>query len=348
MPGRRALLLLACQMLLTLACVQGQVPPARLDGGVAANDASAATQRADGASAPWGVDAAPAGDPTGSGAPDPDSVPDGGPAADGVTPDAGSCEPPDLLVVLDRTESMVRKPDGTNPPNTAAGHAESKWYLAITAIEALTSQLQATIRFGLELFPRNPGNGCVTLADKLARTASANNTPCQEGEILVSPDLNTGGTIAVTLDPETTRLCGSTPIGLALKSAQVTLAPLRDPIREQYVLLITDGKDTCDGGLSLEKAQALAAAGVKVFVVGFDGVSGVGIDSGRLNHLACAGRTAAGFPGTCTVDGSGDYRALDPAGAPLYLVAQDGAGLTAALEAVAGAICCGCSLSAPT
>src|SRR5262245_12653229 len=41
------------------------------------------------------------------------------------------CVPPDMLVVLDRTMSMFKRPDGVIPPDTPAGHAETKWYLAI-------------------------------------------------------------------------------------------------------------------------------------------------------------------------------------------------------------------------
>jgi hypothetical protein len=85
----------------------------------------------------------------------------------------------------------------------------------------------------------------------------------------------------------------------------------------------------------------LAAAGVTVYPVGFDGTAG-GIDNNLLNHIACAGRTAPGFPAPCTEDGMGNFAATTPGGPPLYLVAENADGLREALETVAGAVCCGC------
>jgi len=259
----------------------------------------------------------------------------------GPSSDAENCEPPDMLIVLDRTMSMHRKPDGDPPPNDAAGHQLSKWYLAITSIEAVTATLDQTIRFGLELFPRDPGGDvCVTLTERIDGTTATNPT-CEAGEILVPPDIGTGGEIASDLDPETTRLCTSTPIGAGLGTAATELASVANPIREQYALLLTDGQDTCDEPLSLSNAQALAAAGVNLYVIGFDG-SGSGVDNGHLNDLACAGRTAPGFPAPCTDDGLGNYTATNRDGPALYFLAEDATQLEESLEEVAGEICCNC------
>ncbi len=262
-------------------------------------------------------------------------------ADSGPTSDAENCEPPDMLIVLDRTMSMHRKPDGTVPANTADGHKLSKWYLAITSLEAATAELDQTIRFGLELFPRDPGGGaCVTLTQRIDGI-TATNTACEAGEVLVQPDIGTSAAIAADLDPETTLLCTSTPIGAGLGTAATELADLADPIRAQYALLLTDGQDTCSEPLSLGNAQALAAAGVNLYVIGFDG-SGSGVDNAHLNDLACAGQTAPGFPAPCTDDGSGNYTATNPDGAPLYFLAEDDTELVDVLTQVAGEICCNC------
>ncbi len=260
---------------------------------------------------------------------------DSGPAADA----ADDCQAPDMLVLLDRTMSMHRRPDGTVP--THAQHAESKWYIAITAIEALTAQFDTSVRFGLALFPRDPGGDvCVTLSERIDGTTATNPT-CEAGEVLVQPGLSTADEIATAIDPETTLLCNSTPIGAGLGTAQTALAAIQNPIRDQYVLFVGDGNDTCDAGLVLDNTQALAAAGVGTFVIAFDG-SGSGIDNGLLNDMACAGRTAPGFPAPCTDDGAGNYTATDRAGPALYLLAEDAAGLTAAFDDIAGQVCCGC------
>ncbi len=221
-------------------------------------------------------------------------VVDAAPVVDAELEIDASCEPPDLLIVLDRTMSMHKRPDGTRPPNTLAGHAQTKWYLAIDAIKQTTESLDTAIRFGLELFPSDPGgNTCITLSARI-NGRSASNSRCEGGEVMVSPQLDTSDQIAASLDPETTRLCQSTPIAAGLATATIELAAVQDPIREQHVVLITDGQDTCSGStaLSLEITQELAAVGVRVYVIGFD-ASGSGVNRKHLNKLACAGRTAS-------------------------------------------------------
>ncbi|HEY5920135.1 MAG TPA: hypothetical protein VIV11_00635, partial [Kofleriaceae bacterium] len=123
-----------------------------------------------------------------------------------------SCEAPDVLVLLDRTASMAERPDGTMPANTPAGHAEAKWSIAIGAVEALAIRFETSIRFGLALFPRAPTTGCITMTERIAGDR-ASNPQCQAGELLVAPAATTGTAIASELDPETTLLCTSTPIG---------------------------------------------------------------------------------------------------------------------------------------
>ena len=58
-------------------------------------------------------------------------------AADAApTPPPIECEnpPPQLMVVLDRSGSFARRPDGTLPPNTDAGKAETRWHIMLQAI----------------------------------------------------------------------------------------------------------------------------------------------------------------------------------------------------------------------
>src|SRR5687767_9433659 len=176
-------------------------------------------------------------------------APDSGTTIDGD--ESATCSPPDVLVLLDRTASMAARPDGTLPPNTPAGHAESKWSIALAAVEGLTGRFDTTIRFGLALFPRAPtGDACVTLAERLSGQR-ASNPQCEAGELLVAPATATSGAIGTMLDPETTRLCTSTPIGAGLATARSELAAIRDPARTQYVLFVGDGADTCNDSAAL-------------------------------------------------------------------------------------------------
>lgn len=271
---------------------------------------------------------------------------DGATDAGGAAADAGvgspDCAAPDMLILLDRTMSMHKRPDGSVPPDTAEGRAESKWSIAVAAIEGLTEELEVSVQFGLALFPRNPGGDvCVTLSQRIAGTR-ATNPECEPGEIVVDPQLSSSAAIAAAIDPGTTPLCGSTPIGAGFGAASESLAARRVADRDQYVVFVGDGRDTCDRGLAVASVQELAAAGVHTFVIAFDGSSG-GIDAGLLDDLACAGRTATGFPAPCQDDGSGDFTARrDHDGGALFLLASDAAALTDALQSIASDICCGC------
>ncbi|HEY8040071.1 MAG TPA: hypothetical protein VIF15_09775 [Polyangiaceae bacterium] len=270
---------------------------------------------------------------------------------DGAVSDAGNCIAPDMLIVLDHTDSMSAEPSGKRPPNTLAGHALSKWVLATQAIKAVVAPpADQKVAFGLELFPLDPkvvtdagGTGqCVTLTQLLGGTP-ATNTSCQPGEVLVAPAAGTGGAIATILDPETLRLCVSTPIALALGTARAELVSIAQPTVKQYVLLVTDGGETCKGDV-VGITQQLAAAGVKTYVVGFGGVEGGsgGVNVGLLDDVACAGMTAPKFPAPCTQTSTG-YVATSKTGAPLFYSAEDGATLQAALQSITGSVCCGCA-----
>ena len=248
------------------------------------------------------------------------------------------CEPPDMLIVLDRTMSMHRQPSGDPAPQNQ--HELSKWYLAINAIETVTTEYEERLRFGLELFPRDPDDGsCVTLTERIdGKTAT--NSECDQGEMLISPNTSTASAIALALDPETTLLCNTTPIGAGLNTAATHLAKLKSPIRPQYALLVTDGQDTCETPDPVKRVQALAAAFVSTFVVGFDS-SGKGIDPKTLNNMACAGRTAPDFDNNCVDQGGGSYVAANPSGTMLFISASDGVDLQNELGTVAGLVGCG-------
>ncbi|HTQ43237.1 MAG TPA: VWA domain-containing protein [Polyangiaceae bacterium] len=276
----------------------------------------------------------------------------GGSFGDGGGGDGGSCTPPDMLIVLDHTDSMSAEPNGGKPANNMAGHMLTKWYLATQAVKAAVAPpMDQKVAYGLEPFPLDPqvitdagGTGkCETLTNLLGGTASTN-TQCQAGEVLVTPAVNTGMTISNILNPETMRLCVSTPIALALGTAQKELASIVKSGVSQYVLLVTDGGETCSGDV-VGITQQLAASGIKTFVVGFGAADAgaKGVNTKLLDNVACAGETATGFPAPCTKGDAGGYTATSTSGAPLFYLAEDGASLQMALQKITSSICCGCA-----
>ncbi|HEY8091505.1 MAG TPA: vWA domain-containing protein [Polyangiaceae bacterium] len=270
---------------------------------------------------------------------------------DGNVGDGGNCTPPQVLIVLDHTDSMSDTPNGGAPANTDAGHAKTKWVLATEAIKAVVAPPADTkLAFGLELFPLDPqtvtdagGTGkCETLTALLGGTASTN-TQCQPAEIPIGPAAGNGNAITTFLDPETVRLCVSTPIALALGTAEKELKAVAQPGVAQYVMLVTDGAETCKGNV-VAAAQTLAGAGVKTFVVGFGAADAgsAGVDSKLLDQVACAGETAIGFPAPCSQTDAG-YTATSTAGAPIFYLAEDGASLQTTLQGITSKLCCGCA-----
>lgn len=257
-----------------------------------------------------------------------------------------SCDPPDMMIALDRTLTMHRTPAGATPTD-APDYASSKWHQAITAIEAMTAPPRDNgVRFGLELWPRE-APGCITLAERITGSAQALNPTCQDGEVLIAPKLGAGASIAAMLDPATTRICTSTPTGNGLLTAADHLLKNATPGRQKFITLVTDGADwdqSCPSPDPLPIVQSLAAGGIKTFVVGFSAEAASmpgGVGAAFLNDMACAGMTAIGFPAGCTMSGGG-YVATDPDGPALYLAAGDAVALAGALDTITVAVCCDC------
>lgn len=162
--------------------------------------------------------------------------------------------PPNVLIMLDKSGSMDR----------SIG-SDTKWNIAVQAIETLVADFGDQIRFGLVVYPEGRS--------------------CDPGNVVVEIGDGTASDIVTAL--ANTRPVGSTPIGASLE-AMLGYDGLKDPMRQNFVLMITDGEEQCrgDGESAVEALRALDPE-VKTFVVGF----GSGVDASELNAMAVAGGT---------------------------------------------------------
>lgn len=239
----------------------------------------------------------------------------GGATADArVVSDAASCgaqteeiplvelgDPPDLLIVLDKSGSM------STPIDLLDFFGPTKWDVMEDALANITNSYDMNIRFGLTAFPNdNDICGVTSGADV---------------------DVNIGNATAINSWMGNHSPDGNTPAHLSLQNASSIYAALPVNSAGQYVLFATDGEPNCGGnpavpdtGSATETVaavQALNTQGIGTFVLGFGNVFGF---AGVLNDAAQAG----GHP--------------QPNGPPYYYAADDAASLQAALMAIAGGI----------
>jgi hypothetical protein len=200
---------------------------------------------------------------------------------------------PNVMIVMDRSGSMAWS---LNNSNCAAQGSDSRWDVALRALERLLGDFAEEIRFGMILFPgrSNPGSDpdncsgreCVDVGGVLYEVGQGNatnilgdlntssDTPCRFGNPNVFGELCTLGT----------------PLAGALGVAR-NYQGLNDATRPNYVLVITDGEENCNGNPSNVVRQIRnRTPEVKTFVVGFtQGVQGA---TNELNEMATEGGTA--------------------------------------------------------
>ena len=203
------------------------------------------------------------------GSPRPASNPDSGSLAI-ENPDAPVCGlktfglrmvPPDLLIVLDKSGSMLELPDGTrcdrDPATLPMCEPMTKWPQMTAAINSVVKQTENSIRWGLHLFP-DDSDGCAVTATPIVEIAGVNAT-------------------AVAAAMASLPASGRTPTRTAVVNAGAYLAALPDQ-NPKYILLATDGSPNCapagnstampdiDGAITAVKN--VAGMGIPVFVVG--------------------------------------------------------------------------------
>jgi hypothetical protein len=208
------------------------------------------------------------------------------------------CMPPQALIILDKSSSMT---------GTSGDGVNSKWSVAVQAIQSVTGQYDSTIDFGLMVFP---------CPDQ-----------CSPGEVTVNVGPNNSAAIVSSLGSPPPASGNYTPMAQSLEAAG-GYAPLLNSGRANYALLITDGWQWCHPYdpatrfLPVDAVDTLTALGITTYVVGF----GAGVDALTLNRMAASAGTA--FPGC-------DETSSDPQNpANCYFYADDVSTLTNALSQI--------------
>lgn len=200
-------------------------------------------------------------------------------------------DPPDMLVVLDRSGSM------TAPPVTFPPVFTSKWQSMKTSLTGVVTGHQQQIKFGLLEFPSDDDPGCSAVA-----------TP------RVAIGLGSGPGFTGYFGMRSPG--GNTPAHVALASALTYYNSIPVNTAGRYVLFATDGLPNCLNGdanmtannETVAAVTALKTAGIPTYVLGFGDFSSGGT---VLNDAAVAGGKA--LPGATKFYSATNAAQLDTA-----------------------------------
>ena len=215
----------------------------------------------------------------------------------GKSKSSTSKEPPDVLIVLDRSSSMAwsiaqdncycSQADidisGTTGSLCAdTSNCSSRWSAVKPAVAAAVSNA-TDVQWGLKFF-QTPG-------------ASAQCTVSSTMEVPIAADSATAVQSAI----DSANLSLSTPTAAALKAATAYLKTVNDN-RPKFILLATDGEPNCGGARpsintdditgATQAATDAKTAGFPVYVVG------IGPNPGNLTQLAQSGGTEKYYSAT--------------------------------------------------
>jgi hypothetical protein len=184
---------------------------------------------------------------------------------------------PDMMIVLDRSGSMSEG---------------RRWQPSVSAIKSVIQQLQSQIAFGLAMFPAPPADPSMVVNDTLQCFSAPDPQMCLDmidlqacapGGIITPIAIDNADEISQVLDQ--TMPAGGTPTPETLQTLVTEFANQSvDPDAippVKYILLVTDGQPTCPVGEGMDvtpedvnasnaAVDALTAAGVRTYVIGYD------------------------------------------------------------------------------
>jgi von Willebrand factor type A domain len=224
--------------------------------------------------------------------------------------------PPEVLVVQDRSGSMMRNAMGN------AGNP-TKWSETTNALNGVFAQTDQSVLWGIQLYPTCMATGMGP------QGLNCDPTPCTINGLSMAPMIGQAAQLTSLLGQNTPTIdTGATPTAGAVRLATQALMARSTP-NPKFILLSTDGEPNClnhdgsmSGGGSLDPEGAIAAvtaaraAGIETFVIGLATQAA----TATLNQLAEAG----GRPQT--------------GAATKYYSVSNGAALTAALASITGLV----------
>jgi hypothetical protein len=230
-------------------------------------------------------------------------------ASCGVGMATANLKPVNMLVMFDRSSSMLDCTDGTTGDEPCA--TQTRWQSATSALNTFFQSPEADgLGVALRFFPHDvPAAGCFG-----AEGGACNATACSEA--LVDMDRLTAGP-APTDSHEQALLdavasstpiravsgvnTGGTPISAALEGGHLftTAHQAAHPDERTVLVFVTDGKPNgCDqdfADISKIASDALASSGVPTYVIGLTDSMGGGVNQDDMNDLADAGGTTQAF-----------------------------------------------------
>jgi hypothetical protein len=219
---------------------------------------------------------------------------------------------PDLLLILDRSASMIR--DIADEDIAAGSGIRSEWDLTVPPVVTAVQETDASINWGVKTYP-DAGDACTT--GSVTTTIHVPVAPMNAGNVV--GEVNT-----------TTPDGNGTPTGAAIDAGVAHLQGLASDA-DKYIVLATDGVPSCGPGptestdsarpYAVSAAAASFAAGIPVFVIGVATTKDTANES--LNDVAVAG----GVPSP----------AANPL-SPQYYLAESPEELLTAFRAITGEI----------
>lgn len=197
-------------------------------------------------------------------------------------------QPADLLLVLDRSRSMLQDVNGGGGGGRANGGADagatapadSKWTDVVGALDPVIMSTQGQVAWGLKMFPLG-GDTCSVPDGATVPVATSNYSQVMAAVKANDPALG---------------MAGSTPTRLAVTGAAAFMKASAST-NTKYLVLATDGLPNCgDGGRgnggndaagAIAAVADAAAQGIETFVVGIATANSDANDT--LNQMAVKG-----------------------------------------------------------